>query len=192
MSLPNVLSFSRILLGPLFLLAFSFRDVVDHPAYIVVLVVAYVYLEVSDVLDGWIARKYNLVTELGKVLDPFADVISRLTFFLCFVQAGLFPVVLFALILYRELGITFLRSLMFRRGISVAANYWGKAKAVGYTVASLAGFTYVFTEDLGFSWFSSPVFRDGLTWIFVAIVIASLVSFLTYLQAFLRQGESGR
>lgn len=89
-------------------------------------------MEASDWFDGVVARATNSVTEIGKLLDPFADSVSRLTYFLAFVLVGLMPAWVFLLILYRDLGVSFVRILQMRRGIVFGAQTSGKIKAWVY------------------------------------------------------------
>ena len=86
MNLPNRLTVTRLVLAPVFFLCFFLPDIVpsfNAVLYAVVLAVLYAVMELTDLLDGRIARSRKLVTDLGKVLDPFADVICHLTFFTC-------------------------------------------------------------------------------------------------------------
>ena len=142
-----------------------------------------IVMELSDVLDGYIARKYNMVTDLGKILDPFSDVISRVTFFICFAFTGIMPRWTLLIILYRELGITFVRMMMMGRGTAMAASIWGKAKAVTYTVSSLLGLLLVSAHRLNLSFSGLRVFEIIVTVFFILAAAASLFSFLTYIVA---------
>lgn len=105
----------------------------------VVLWVLFVVIELSDMLDGMIARKLGIVSDLGKLLDPFADVVSRLTYFIVFAAFSIMPVWMFVLIMYREVGIIFLRMMMVRDGVALAARKGGKLKAVVYAVSAGIG-----------------------------------------------------
>ncbi|MCF7954037.1 MAG: CDP-alcohol phosphatidyltransferase family protein, partial [Spirochaetales bacterium] len=126
------MTISRLFLAPLYFAAYFFPDWLGHSTALFTWIVLaiYILIELSDVLDGYIARKYNCVTDLGKVMDPFADVFSRLTYFVCFTVSGIMPAWVFLIILYRELGVTFLRMVMIKRGTAMAASIYGKFKAV--------------------------------------------------------------
>lgn len=100
--------------------------------------ILFAVIELSDILDGTIARRLNIVSDVGKLLDPFADVVSRLTYFVVFAAFSIMPVWIFILIMYREIGIIFLRMMLVRDGIALAARKGGKLKAVMYAVS--AGF----------------------------------------------------
>ena len=93
--------------------------------------------ELSDMFDGMAARRLNQVTDLGKVLDPLADSLSRMTVFVCFAVAGIAPVFLVLLMLYRDGVVGTLRILCADRGLIVAARASGKMKAVAQAVAIL-------------------------------------------------------
>lgn len=87
--------------------------------------------ESSDLFDGFLARKRNQVTDLGKLLDPMADSVTHISLFLTFTQGmvGL-PLLLVLVFLYRELFIGMLRTLCALRGVALAARFSGKVKAV--------------------------------------------------------------
>ena len=95
MNIPNKLTISRMIMAPLFFIAF-FLPLWFGPQLnklsVVLLLVLYAGTELSDLMDGLIARRYKLVTDLGKVMDPFADTFSRLTCFVCLSKVGVMPI----------------------------------------------------------------------------------------------------
>lgn len=154
--------------------------------------VLFTYIELSDILDGVLARSQGLVTELGKLLDPFSDVVSRLTYFVVFVSLGVLPAWIFLLLLYRELGITFMRSVLSGRGLVLAARGGGKIKAVLYAIAGGIGLL-----QWGFVKFELLEFSAAFQWvvlgIFLLALLASYVSLVDYLKvsfAFLKQKKN--
>ncbi len=133
MSAPLLLTLSRIVWGPLFLIVYLYA--VNWGMEIVYLPYALLFLailsELSDLFDGFLARKHNKVTELGKLLDPMADSIFRLSVLLAFTQGVIhIPVLLVCLFFYRDMVISTLRTICALRGITLAARLSGKVKAV--------------------------------------------------------------
>ncbi len=129
----NCLTFMRIFVSPVFLLVYLQHEFLGISR----LYLPYVLLfllgvnELSDALDGFLARKYNQVTDLGKILDPMADSISRISVFLTFTQPPVnVPLVLVFIFLYRDSVISTLRTICALRGFALAARPSGKIKAV--------------------------------------------------------------
>lgn len=142
--------------------------------------VLFAAIEISDVLDGYIARKYNLVSELGKVIDPFADVLSRITYFYCFAIEGIMPYWMLLVLLYRELGVTFLRMVLIRRGVAMAASLWGKAKAVTYAGAGIVGVFVLALAALVPESGVYAIWANIALVLFALCVVSSVGSFLNY------------
>jgi len=191
MNIPNKLTISRMIMAPLFFIAF-FLPLWFGPQLnklsVVLLLVLYACTELSDLLDGLIARKYKLVTDLGKVMDPFADTFSRLTYFVCLSKVGVMPIWTFILIMWREFAIVFLRMLMMGSGKAVAANIWGKIKAVLYAISALGGILFVATQRLVEESQLLEVGSTVVTALFVLSAIASVLSFTTYAKAIIKSG----
>jgi CDP-diacylglycerol---glycerol-3-phosphate 3-phosphatidyltransferase len=103
------------------------------------LLVLFLVMEISDGLDGHVARKTGTVSDFGKLFDPFADSLARLTYFLGFVYTGIMPGWIFILVLYRDLGVAFVRTLAMKKGVAMAAQLSGKIKAWIYAIAGIAG-----------------------------------------------------
>lgn len=128
-----ILTLSRILLGPIFLVVYLYYqklgiNLVLLP-YILILLAG--ISEVSDMFDGALARKHNKVTDLGKLLDPMADSIFRLSVLLAFTQGIIqIPILLVCVFFYRDTIISTLRTLCALRGFALAARLSGKIKAV--------------------------------------------------------------
>lgn len=128
-----ILTLSRILLGPIFLVVYLYYQ--DWGISMMVLPYLLIFLaglsELSDVFDGALARKHNKVTDLGKLLDPMADSIFRLSVFLAFTQGIIqIPLLLVCVFFYRDTIISTLRTLCALRGFALAARLTGKIKAV--------------------------------------------------------------
>lgn len=191
MNIPNKLTISRMIMAPLFFIAF-FLPLWFGPQLnklsVVLLLILYAGTELSDLLDGLIARRYKLVTDLGKVMDPFADTFSRLTYFVCLSKVGVMPIWTFIIIMWREFAIVFLRMLMMGSGKAVAANIWGKIKAVLYAISALGGILFVATQRLVEDSQILVVGSTVVTTLFVLSAIASVLSFTTYAKAIIKSG----
>lgn len=146
MNVPNTLSIIRCLLVPIFVAALLFMRDLGIWAYIVPAVV-YLLTAITDALDGNIARKYNLITDFGKFIDPLADkfmVLSSMISILVWMLLrgeellALIFVWVVLVILLRELGVTSIRLVVAgNSGIVVAASMLGKIKTVSQMVGTL-------------------------------------------------------
>ena len=143
MTVPMALTLARIVLAPVFFLLFSLAGQGSAGLLGGVWAVLIV-MEVSDALDGHMARRLGQVSELGKILDPFADSISRLTYFVAFTAAGIMPAWVLVILVYRDVAVAYIRVMVAREKVLMPARTSGKLKAWVYAVAGFAG-TAVFT-----------------------------------------------
>jgi len=123
----------RIFLSPLFPILYLGYESLDIPlASLPYLMLGLLIVsEFSDVFDGFLARRRNQVTDLGKVLDPMADSITRISLFLTFTQGFVkLPLLIVLVFLYRDFFISTLRTLCAMRGVALAARWSGKLKAI--------------------------------------------------------------
>lgn len=125
-NLPNVLSCIRILLVPILVAAllteFDGKEFVGLALFLVA--------AATDLLDGWVARRWGLVTRLGKLLDPAADKILTSAAFISLVELGLAPAWVVVTIVAREFAISTLRSVAATQDLVIAASWSGKVKTV--------------------------------------------------------------
>jgi CDP-diacylglycerol--glycerol-3-phosphate 3-phosphatidyltransferase len=138
-TLAHYLTFFRILISPLFLIVYLEYDQFGLSANDLpyVLLALLCVCELSDAFDGHFARKYNQVSDFGKLIDPMADSISRLSVFLTFTQPPVkVPMILVFLFLYRDCIISTLRTICALRGVTLAARTSGKIKAVIQAIAA--------------------------------------------------------
>lgn len=123
----------RILLSPLFLIIYLYHQNLGISLILLpyILILIQGISELSDLFDGFFARRKNEVTELGKLLDPMADSIFRLSVFLTFTQGIVqLPLILVLFFFYRDSIISTLRTLCALRGVALGARLSGKIKAV--------------------------------------------------------------
>ena len=126
MNLPNKLTTLRVLLVPFFVW-FALAEVVPgYDKYIAVAI--FIVASLTDFLDGMIARKYNLVTNFGKFMDPLADKLLVCAALICLVSKELLPAWMVIIIISREFIISGFRLVASDNGIVIAASYWGKFK----------------------------------------------------------------
>jgi len=197
MTLADKFTFSRIILAPVFFIIYFLPDF--FPALfpngsgwtVPVFWLVAIYAELTDMFDGMAARKYNEVSDFGKLFDPFADTIFQVTCFLCLVVDGIFPVVLFLLVLYREFGILIIRNLMLKKGITMGARIGGKIKTVTYVVAGAVALLAVSIKRLEVFEFLFPYIKYCSIVIFAISVIFSLTSFYDYFSVY-RKAEKNK
>lgn len=185
MKLANAFTTIRIVLAPVFFCLFFLPEWTgfSSAASVYILVPLFVFMEFTDFLDGYFARKQNTVSDFGKLYDPFADVLANLTVLLTFVVAGYLPVIFFLVILYREMSISFVRMLAAKNGVAIGARKGGKTKTVLYIIAAGASLLIESAKRLGFTPGSqADLFRTINLSLYVLAVIMSVVSFLDYLR----------
>lgn len=188
------------MLSPVFAVVFGLAARFESLAVagVSLLWLVFVLIELSDVLDGAVARRSNTVSDIGKLLDPFADVVSKVTYFSCMLVAGYLPLWFLLVVLYREFGIILIRMILYRDGTAMGARLAGKLKTWFYAVtAGVALLFYSFdllnVPGLAVQADSWPSWRT-ITMIALLVVTAGLSvgSFLQYLVHFSRTRSKAR
>jgi len=161
MNLPNKLTVLRVVLIPIFI-------VVLMTGHYYISAIIFVAASLTDALDGAIARKYNLVTNFGKIMDPLADKLLVTAAMVCLVELGDIPAWMVFVILAREFTITSLRSVAASEGIVIAAGKSGKIK----TILQMTAIVAILIRNYPFEALNIPV-ADGLLWAAVLMTIYS-------------------
>lgn len=126
MNLPNKLTVLRVIMIPVFVVFMLFPAVGAASKWIAL--VLFVTASLTDLLDGHIARKYNLVTNFGKFMDPLADKLLVCSALICLVELRKIPAWIVIVIIAREFIISGFRLVASDNGVVIAASYWGKFK----------------------------------------------------------------
>ncbi|MEI8215554.1 MAG: CDP-diacylglycerol--glycerol-3-phosphate 3-phosphatidyltransferase [Eubacteriales bacterium] len=166
MNLPNKLTLLRVLMIPVFIIVLLMGYSYSAAAIFVV-------AAGTDALDGYIARKYNLVTNFGKIMDPLADKLLVTAALVCFVQLGEVAGWMVFVILAREFTITALRSVAASEGIVIAAGNSGKIK----TILQMIAITAILLKNFPFQYWNIP-FADIALW---AALITTVYSGVEYI-----------
>ena len=127
MNLPNKLTIIRVCLIPFFVAALLFDHGNNYTMRIVANVL-FIVASLTDLFDGKIARKYNLVTNFGKFMDPLADKLLVCSALICLIELGQLPAWVVIIIISREFIIIGFRLVAADNGVVIAASYWGKFK----------------------------------------------------------------
>ncbi|MDQ0175733.1 CDP-diacylglycerol--glycerol-3-phosphate 3-phosphatidyltransferase [Bacillus chungangensis] len=177
MNLPNKITISRICLIPVFLVMmlvpFSWGNIsltnAELPISQLIGALIFIIASTTDWIDGYIARKYNLITNLGKFLDPLADKLLVSAALIVLVELNVAPSWMVIVIISREFAVTGLRLVLAGTGEVVAANMLGKIK----TVTQLIAISLLLLHDFPFSSFSAFPFGMVMLWIAVFFTIWS-------------------
>lgn len=182
MSLPSLVTAVRIGLSPVFFAIFTiFTKEGEAPLWAALVYWGlFVIMEITDLLDGKIARRTGAVTDFGKFFDPFADSFSRLTYFLAFTVAGFLPPWVFLLVMYRDTTVSFIRLLAMRKNIVVSARRSGKIKAVIYAITCGAILALVTVQALPSLEAVIPVFsvlKTVMVWVTAATAVWTTIDY---------------
>ena len=134
MNLPNKLTVMRVILIPFFVAALLYDNGSSQTMRIVANVI-FIVASLTDLFDGKIARKYNLVTNFGKFMDPLVDKLLVCSALICLIQLGQLPAWVVIIIISREFIISGFRLVAADNGIVIAASYWGKFKTTFQMIA---------------------------------------------------------
>ena len=185
MNLPNKLTITRIRLVGVFMFFLFSQGVVAK----ILALSTFVAASLTDFLDGYIAKKMNMVTDFGKLMDPIADKILVLAAFLAFVQMQLIPAWMVVIIILREVTITGLRLSALGRGHIVAADDGGKHKMVSQVLSIFAILLFLVFREAGikvFDFWNSSTERVYKDTIFVLMLITTLMTLISGISYFIK------
>ncbi len=134
-------------------------------------------LELTDLADGWIARRYGAVTTFGKLFDPFSDALSRYTLFLGLFAIGVADLWMIVLIFWRDASISFLRTVAAVRNVVIASRTSGKIKAIVQGVGTQLIFITLVAMALAPE---LPIPASTPWWIMVVVTAVTAVSYVDY------------
>jgi CDP-diacylglycerol---glycerol-3-phosphate 3-phosphatidyltransferase len=186
MNLALKLTVLRVLLAPVFLWVFVCGEAKGLYLWLALLIV--LVSEMSDLLDGLIARHYNLITDIGKILDPMADSISRFTIFLGFFCLDYAEVWMILVFFYRDMLVANLRILAASKSEILAARPSGKIKAVTQAIAIFGVLLVLLAQEYGLSlYFESSEIIYCFMLGAVLVTLYSLVDYLYSNRLFITQ-----
>ncbi|MCI7107879.1 MAG: CDP-diacylglycerol--glycerol-3-phosphate 3-phosphatidyltransferase [Lachnospiraceae bacterium] len=169
MNLPNKLTLFRVILIPFFVFFLLAPYFPGYGNYIAVAI--FIIASITDFLDGKIARKYHLVTNFGKFMDPLADKLLVSSALICLIELSLIPAWIVIVIIAREFIISGFRLIAADNGVVIAASYWGKFKTASQMVMVI-----VLILNL-----PNPVFSViGTVLIYVSLVL-TVISLVDYI-----------
>ena len=167
MNLPNKLTILRMIMVPFFvavLLARPFGDASDWAALVI-----FIAASITDMLDGQIARRCNLITDFGKFMDPLADKVLTCSGMICLVALGRIPAWVVCIIVGREFTISGFRLVAAEKGVVIAASWWGKFKTVFQMVMVILMIADIPALDL---------LTQIVMWAAVILTVISLVDYI--------------
>ena len=167
MNLPNKLTVVRMALVPFFVAALLLSMTNDSLKWVALAL--FVIASLTDFADGYIARKYNLITNFGKFMDPLADKILTISGMICLIELGRIPSWIVIIIVAREFIISGFRLVAAENGVVIAANYWGKFKTTFQMIMIILMIMNI--PQL-------QILTNLTMWIALALTIISLVTYI--------------
>ena len=168
MNLPNKLTVVRMALVPFFVASLLLSGSNETLKWVAL--VLFVVASLTDFLDGYIARKYNLITNFGKFMDPLADKILTISGMICLIELGRIPSWIVVIIVAREFIISGFRLIATEHGIVIAANYWGKWKTT---------FQMIMIILMIMNLPALQMVTTIVMWVALVLTIVSLVTYIT-------------
>ena len=168
MNLPNRLTVLRVCMVPVFVVFMLWDGLGSAAKYVAAAI--FILASMTDWLDGYLARKNNLVTDYGKFMDPIADKLLVCSAMICLVEKGVLPAWIVIIIIGREFIISGFRLVASDKGVVIAASYWGKFKTVSQMLMVI-----LLILDLG------GVFNaiaQVLIWVALVLTVVSLVDYM--------------
>lgn len=184
MSTANYFTFIRIFISPIFLLLYMTPETFNLTPPLLPYALLFLLLvsEFSDAFDGYIARKYNEVTDFGKLFDPMADSIYRISVFLTFTLPPVsIPMWIVFVFLYRDSVVSTLRTICALKGFTLAARKSGKLKAALQGLSALLIILLMIAQTNGL--ITSPELTKYATWIAGFAATYAFLSGIDYIYA---------
>ena len=182
MNVPNNLTMFRVFMIPFFVIFMLVNVTGEYDKYIAVAI--FIIASLTDMLDGKIARKYNLVTNFGKFMDPLADKLLVCSALICLIGDKLQAWIVIVII-SRELIISGFRTIAADNGVVIAASWWGKYKTTSQMLMII-----IMIVNLNYSWYG--ILEYVFIYLSLVLTIISLVDYLVKNRQVLVDGSTGK
>jgi len=183
MNLPNLLTISRIFLSPVYMVLF----LIENPYSCLAATIVFIIAALTDLLDGYLARRMGSMTGFGKFMDPLADKILVSTAFISFVNIGYAQPWMVTTIIVREFFIIGLRSIAAYKGMVITSSYAAQIKTASHMIVIICILVFInlktWLVPAGYNWamFSSPMTNTVFDIIILLSVILSVATGIDYL-----------
>lgn len=167
MNLPNKLTLFRVILVPFFVVFLLNQQI--NPYFNMIALIIFIVASLTDLLDGKIARKYNLVTNFGKFMDPLADKLLVCSAMICLIELERIPSWIVVVIIAREFVISGFRLIASDNGVVIAASMWGKYKTTFQMIMVILMIVNLPQLQL---------LTDIVMWIATILTVVSLIDYL--------------
>ena len=179
MNLPNKLTTLRVIMIPFFVFFLLWQNV-ENRTFRMIALALFIIASLTDLLDGKIARKYNLVTNFGKFMDPLADKLLVCSALICLIELNALPAWMVIVIISREFIISGFRLIASDNGVVIATSYWGKFKTTFQMVSVV-----LLILDIPALAFVTTI----CVWIALLLTIVSLVDYIYKNHKILTEGS---
>lgn len=179
MNLPNKLTLLRVFMIPVFVV-FMLSEFMGTTGKYIALVI-FIIASMTDWLDGYLARRDNLVTNFGKFMDPLADKLLVSSAMICLIETGKLPAWIVIVIISREFIISGFRLVASDNGVVIAASYWGKFKTTAQMIMII-----LLIADINFSIF--PYLEVIFIYLALILTVVSLIDYLMKNKNILKDG----
>lgn len=179
MNLPNKLTTLRVIMIPFFVFFLLWQNG-ENRTFRMIALALFIIASLTDLLDGKIARKYNLVTNFGKFMDPLADKLLVCSALICLIELNALPAWMVIIIISREFIISGFRLIASDNGVVIAASYWGKFKTTFQMVSVV-----LLILDITVLAFVTTI----CVWIALVLTIVSLVDYIYKNHKILTEGS---
>lgn len=171
--LANKITLSRLALGPLFLCVY----LTDWSGAKIAGLIVAIIIEATDIADGWTARARGETSEIGKLLDPLCDAVSRISYFIGFLVYGYAAAWMIAVLVYRDVGVAYMRTLAALQGVAVGRRSSGKWKGI---LQGTVAITILALDVMNFPWLE-PYFMRIVYSLMLIVTLYTGYTLLDYL-----------
>ena len=173
-NIPNILTVIRLILAPVFVVVFFSGKENAHDLALIVYIVA----SFTDFLDGYLARRYNLITELGKVLDPFADKVMLITVLICLYIWGRIPLIIPVIVVVKEVFMIVSGLILYLRKerMVIPSNIFGKSATVMFMLSIML--LMIFPEN------------DNFVYLLYLTILVKIIAFISYRITYVRNKKA--
>lgn len=178
---PNILTIIRFLLIPIIVI-FAFED--NYIATMIVLTIS----GLTDVLDGYIARKYNFISNFGKLMDPLADKMTQVALLGTLAIQKIIPVWIIVVVIIKEFLMVSGASFLYGKELVVSSKWYGKLTTVLFYIAIVCSLFTQYWNGTLINKYSLPTIPEFHTYIYYLAVVTTIFSLVMYIKAFYLQG----